>query len=146
MHTFSVRETVDHKPGRPKGTFKVDLHAKWCDCRKFQAFHMPCSHVIVACSSFNHDYQRYIHQVYRSDCVFNVYNTKFEVIQHPSYWILYEGEILCHDETTRRVQKGRPNSTRILTEMDEVERNPRKCGICRETEYSRKNCPLTRQN
>jgi len=59
MHTFSVLETVDHKEGRPKGTFKVNLHAKWCDCEKFQAFHMPCSRVIAACSSFNHDYQRY---------------------------------------------------------------------------------------
>jgi len=146
MHTFSVRETVDHKEGRPKGTFKVDLHAEWCDCGKFQAFHMPCSHVIAACSSVNHDYRRYIHQVYSSDHVFNVYNTRFEVIQHPSYWIPYEGEILCHDETMRRVKKGRPNSTRIMTEMDAVERNPRKCGMCRETGHSRKNCPLTRQN
>jgi len=44
------------------------------------------------------------------------------------------------------VKKGRPNSTRIMTEMDAVERNLRKCGICREIGHSRKNCPQSRQN
>jgi len=33
-------------------------------------------------------------------------------------------------------EKGHPNSTRIMTEMYEVERNQRKCGICRETGHS----------
>jgi len=44
----------------------------------------------------------------------------------------------------RRLKKGRPNSTRIRTEMDEeaVERAlaPRQCGLCRHTGHIRKNC------
>jgi len=38
----------------------------------------------------------------------------------------------------------RSNSTR--TEMDAVESNPRKYGICHETAIHEKNCPLTRQH
>lgn len=78
------------REGRLKETFKINLQAKWCDCRKFPTFHVPCSHAIGACSNFNHDYQRHIHQVYRNESVFNVYNIRFKVIQHPSYWIQYE--------------------------------------------------------
>jgi hypothetical protein len=46
----------------------------------------------------------------------------------------------------QRMKKGRPNSTHVMIEMDAVERNPRKCGICRETGHSRKNCPQSRKN
>jgi len=53
--TFSVSETINYREGRPMRSFKVDLQAGWCDCGRFQALHMPCSHVIAACSSFRHD-------------------------------------------------------------------------------------------
>jgi hypothetical protein len=140
-YTFSVRETINYREGRPMGTFKVDLQAGWCDCGKFQALHLPCSHVIAACSSFRHDYRTLIPAVFTNESVYAIYNTRFEVVQDKSYWPPHEGPKLCHDPTMRRLKKGRPNSTRILTEMDVVEKAPRKCGLCSKTGHIRRNCP-----
>ncbi|CAK8565571.1 unnamed protein product [Lathyrus sativus] len=53
---FMVQEKINHNDGRPTGTFSVDLRNRLCDCGKFQAFHLPCSHVIAACSSIQQDY------------------------------------------------------------------------------------------
>lgn len=33
------------------GHYKVDLGTGWCDCGKFQAFRVPCTHVIATCSN-----------------------------------------------------------------------------------------------
>lgn len=37
--TFSSCETTNYGEERPKGAFKVDLQAGWCDCGRFQALH-----------------------------------------------------------------------------------------------------------
>jgi hypothetical protein len=140
-YTFSVRETIDHKEGMAKGEYKVDLQARWCDCGKFQALHMPCSHVIAACSSFSHDYSSYIDPVFRNERVYAVYNRSFNPVHHQSYWPPYVGFVLCPNLSTRRPKKGRPNTTRIRTEMDEVEKVPRKCKLCRGEGHYRTNCP-----
>ena len=144
-YTFSVRETVNYREGRRMGTFKVDLQAGWCDCGKFQALHLPCSHVIAACSSFHHDYTTLIPAVFKNESVYSIYNTAFKVVQDKSYWPPYDGPVLCHNPNMRRLKKGRPNSTRIRTEMDEevVKKTPtpRQCGLCRHTGHIRRNCP-----
>ncbi|XP_058734136.1 uncharacterized protein LOC131605848 [Vicia villosa] len=46
--TFSVKETIDHNEGLPRQQYRVLTDEGWCDCGKFQAFRMPCSHVIAA--------------------------------------------------------------------------------------------------
>jgi hypothetical protein len=139
-YTFSVRETIDHKEGLPKGEYKVDLQNKWCDCGKFQALHLPCSHVIAACSSFSHDYKSLVHEKFRNESVYSAYNIHFDVVHHQQYWPIYQGVKLVHNPVMRRAKKGRPAITRIRTEMDVEERTARKCGICRMTGHSRKNC------
>jgi hypothetical protein len=48
--TFLVKETEGPHEGRPMNHFKVNLLQKSCDCGKFRALHLPCSHVIAACS------------------------------------------------------------------------------------------------
>ncbi|PNX59609.1 receptor-like protein kinase HSL1, partial [Trifolium pratense] len=48
--TFRVMETVNHNEGRPMGRFLLKLGESCCDCGEFQALHLPCSHVIAACS------------------------------------------------------------------------------------------------
>jgi len=68
------------------GTFRVDLQAGWCDCGKYQALHFPCYHVIVTCSSFHHDNTSLIPYVFKSECVYAIYNTTFKVIHNKSYW------------------------------------------------------------
>ena len=145
MYTFSVCETVNYRKGRPMRTFKVDLQARWCDCGKYQALHLPCSHVIVACSSFHYDYTTLIPDVFKNENVYAICNKAFKVVHDKSYWPPYEGHKLFHNPNMQRLKKGQPNSTRIRTEMDEevVERTPtpRRCGLCRHTGHIRRNCP-----
>jgi hypothetical protein len=41
----------------------------------------------------------------------------------------------------RRKKKGRPNSTRIRTEMDSTDKMIRLCSICRQPGHNKNNCP-----
>lgn len=138
---FMVQEKINHNDGRPTGTFSVDLRKQHCDCGKFQAFHLPCSHVIAACSSIRQDYSIHIPDVFKILNVFKVYKESFLGLPHEENWPQYEGFTLCHDDSMRRRKKGRPNSTRIRTEMDDVEKEKRRCGICREIGHMRRKCP-----
>jgi hypothetical protein len=120
------------------GSFKVDLRARLCDCGKLQALNMPCSHVVAARSNFHHDYRTLIPEVFKIESVYVIYNKRFEVVHYKSCWPPYEGPKLCHDPAMPRLRKGRPNSTRIMTEMDVLERAPRKCGVCQKIDHIRK--------
>ena len=127
-YTFSVRETIDHKEGLPMGEYKANLQNKWCDCGKFRALHLSCSHVIAACSSFSHDYKIFVDQKFRNECVYVVYNINFHVVHRQQYRPNYVGPKVIPDSTIRRTKKGRPPVTRIRTEMD-VEEYTRSCGV-----------------
>ncbi|XP_050897043.1 uncharacterized protein LOC127103845 [Lathyrus oleraceus] len=138
---FMVQEKINHNNGQPTGTFSVDLRKQHCDCGKFQAFHLPCSHVIVTCLSIRQDYSIHILDVFKILNVFKVYKESFLGLLHEENWPQYEGFILCHDDSMRRRKKGRPNSTTIRTEMNDVEKEKRRCGICREIGHMRRKCP-----
>ncbi|XP_050909751.1 uncharacterized protein LOC127123590 [Lathyrus oleraceus] len=138
---FMVQEKINHNDGRPTGTFSVDLRKQHCDCGKFQTFHLPCSHVIAACSSIRQDYSIHIPYVFKILNVFKVYKESFLGLPHEENWPQYERFTLCHGDSMRRRKKGRPNSTRIRTEMDDVEKEKRRCGICREIGHMRRKCP-----
>jgi len=139
QYTLSVRETIDHKEGLPKGEYKVDLQNKWCECRRFRVLHLPCSHVIAACFSFCHNYKTFVDNKFTNECVYAVYNIHFDVVHHHTYWPDYEGLKVVSNKSMRRANKGRPPITRIRTEMDDVE-TERRCGVCRMPGHSRKDC------
>ncbi|CAK8538990.1 unnamed protein product [Lathyrus sativus] len=126
---FMVSESINQRDGRPLGTFSVDFRG-WCNCGRFPAFHLPCSHVIAACASIRQDHNMHIPNVFKVLSVFKVYSESFLGLPHHQSWPTYEGFTLFHDETMRRNKKGRPNSTRIKTEMDDLEKEKRRCGIC----------------
>ncbi|XP_045795114.1 uncharacterized protein LOC123889695 [Trifolium pratense] len=138
---FAVEETQDPREGRPKGTFKVDLGEKWCDCGRFQSLHMPCSHVIAACFDAHLQYQAYIDDVFKVASVCRVYEHTFEVVQAEMYWPKYEGRKLYPDPSMKRVKKGHPKKSRIRTEMDEFGKKERLCGLCQMPNHNRSNCP-----
>lgn len=138
---FSVQETMDHNEGRPRGYYRVELDRGWCDCGKFQALCMPCSHVLASCAHARSDPSQHISPIYGVNSLLNVYSRSFSVIATEDYWPAYQGEIVWHNEHMRRKKKGRPNSTRIQTEMDTVRRMKRLCGSCRQPGHNRKNCP-----
>ncbi|CAK8542864.1 unnamed protein product [Lathyrus sativus] len=140
-YSFIVDETMDHNEGRPIGHYRVELHKNWCDCGKFQTFRMPCSHVIVACSTARQDPFLQLSEVYKVVNLFSIYSNSFPVVASEDYWPTYHGDTIYHNENMRRNKKGSPKSTRITTEMDTTEKMERLCGICRLPGHTRKNCP-----
>ncbi|XP_004490392.1 uncharacterized protein [Cicer arietinum] len=114
-HTFMVHEIIVLREGRPIGHFSVNISNKWCDCGKYEAKHMPCSHVIAACFSIQYNYWSLIPDVYKVETVLKVYDEAFQPIPNKRYWPQYEGVKLCHNPLMQRVKKGRPKSKRIRT-------------------------------
>ncbi|XP_058776138.1 uncharacterized protein LOC131650445 [Vicia villosa] len=139
--TFNVKEIIDHNEGLPRQQYRVLIDEGWCDCRKFQAFRMPCSHVIAACSYAHQDPLALLSPIYKAETLLGVYNNAFQVMAKEDYWPAYEGDVVWHNDNMRRKKRGRPNSTRIRTEMDDHEKMVRKCGICREIGHNKNTCP-----
>ncbi|CAK8577818.1 unnamed protein product [Lathyrus sativus] len=138
---FMVHEKINQNDDRSTGTFSINLRKRWCDCGKFQAFHLPCSHVIATCSSICRDYSIHISNVFKILNVFKVYKESFLGLPHKENWPRYEGFTLCHDESMKRKKKkGRLTSTWIRTEMDNVEKVNRRYGICREIGHMSRKC------
>ncbi|XP_050918592.1 uncharacterized protein LOC127136029 [Lathyrus oleraceus] len=83
---FLVQETVHHSDGRPTTHYNVDLQNLTCECGRFQTFHVPCSHVIAACSSIRQDYSVHIADVFKVVNVFKVYEESFLGIPTETSW------------------------------------------------------------
>src|SRR4051812_36270865 len=49
--------------------------------------------------------------------------------------------MVWHNDNMQRNKRGRPNSTRIRTEMDDHEKMVRKCGICRVVRHNKNTYP-----
>ncbi|CAK8534128.1 unnamed protein product [Lathyrus sativus] len=139
--TFSVQEIMDHNEGRPNLSYAVSLNRCWCDCGKYQAFRLPCSHVIAECAHARQDAYGYLSDVYKVINVMNAYNEGFAVLPIKDYWPPYQGDIVWHNDDMRRKKKGRPNSKHIRTEMDTTDKMIRLCSICRQPGQNRKKCP-----
>ncbi|XP_058783116.1 uncharacterized protein LOC131657771 [Vicia villosa] len=138
---FMVKEIIDHNVGLPRQEYWVILEERWCDCRKFQAFCMPCSHVIAACAHSHIDALTLLSPIYMSETLLYIYNTDFVVVAKEDDWPVYEGEIVWHYDQMQRNKKGRLQSKRIITEMDELDKLERKYGLCRQVRHNKKNCP-----
>ncbi|XP_016163130.1 uncharacterized protein LOC107605680 [Arachis ipaensis] len=122
--------------------FRVYLEHGRCDCGYFQALHYPCAHALAACAHARLDWQRYVAAVYRVDSVFRVYEMEFPPMLDEELWPPYVGERVVPNLHLRRTMEGRPVSTRIRNEMDEVEPGPgKRCGLCRQPGHTRRNCP-----
>ncbi|KAL4370834.1 hypothetical protein AHAS_Ahas06G0105400 [Arachis hypogaea] len=107
-------------------TMNVLLDEGKCDCGYFQALHIPCRHVLASCSHARLDWKRFVHLVYRMESVFN-----------PSY----DGPQICPNPQMMRVKRGRPVSSRIHNNMDDVEYNGEKrCRLCRQIGHTWRTC------
>lgn len=137
---FLVQETVHHNDNRPTTHYNVDLRNLTCEFRRFQMFHAPCSHVIASCSSIRQDYSVHIADVFKVVNIFKVYEESFLGIPTKTTWPQYEGDTLFHNESMRRKKKGRPNSCRIRTKIENI-RIKKRCGICRDIGHMHRKCP-----
>lgn len=110
-YNFSVEETMDHNEGRPVGYYRVEIHEGWCDSEKFQAFHMSCSHVIVACSSVHQKPILHLPGVYKVVNLFGVHRNSLSVVARGEYFPTYQRDVIYHDKNIGRNRKGRPTNT-----------------------------------
>ena len=138
---FSVAELMDYNEGRLREYYRVELDRGLCNCKKLQAFHIPCSHVIVACSKARHDSSNLLFVVYKVINLRNVYNNNFLVVAKEDYWPTYQWNIVWHNENMRTKKKGLLNSMRIRTKMDTTNKMVRLCSSCCQLEHNRTNCP-----
>jgi len=85
----------------------------------------------------------YVSPCYTLQYVYNVYQEEFQPVPLQSYWPEYNGIELCHNPIMRRDPKGRPQSARIHTEMNQREssRHSKRCSICRNEGHNKKKCP-----
>ena len=86
---FSVDEEIDHNEGRPRGYYRVELDKCWCNCEKFQAFRMRCSHVIATCSKARQDPSNLLSATYKVTNLCTAYNNNFPVVTKEDYWHAY---------------------------------------------------------
>ncbi|XP_016204688.1 uncharacterized protein LOC107645222 [Arachis ipaensis] len=122
--------------------FRVNLQYRRCDCGYFQALHYPCAHALAACAYARLDWKQYVDLVYRVESVFRVYEMEFQPLPDEEMWPPSEGQRIRPNPLLRRIMEGRPVSTRIRNEMDEVEPRPgKRCGLCRQPGHTRRHCP-----
>ena len=114
-------QVVTRKDGLKGGnTHTVRLMESSCTCGKFQAYRIPCSHVIACCSHVRMDFHGFVGDWYKLENQSKIYNGIFEPIPNkgdPRYPTELAFLRVVHDPDMEK-KKGRRKSTRYKNEMD----------------------------
>jgi hypothetical protein len=120
----------------------VKLGNRTCSCGKWQAYHIPCSHVIAACASQHINVYQYIDPFYSLTEMLACYQPHFEPMKDAPYWEEDPNFPMLRPDPRLFRQRGRPKSTRIRNEMDWREnQHKQSCGLCNEEGHNRRKCP-----
>ena len=128
--------------GRGDHTYRVDLVEMTCTCGKWEAYKIPCSHLIVVCVKYNHDAMEFMDRFYRMSERYQSYEPIFQPLKDRLEWLDLEERRTVMPNSRLIREKGLPKSTRICNEMDDddrklptslwIENGPKsKCGLCR---------------
>uniref|UniRef100_A0A2N9EBT9 SWIM-type domain-containing protein n=1 Tax=Fagus sylvatica TaxID=28930 RepID=A0A2N9EBT9_FAGSY len=141
--TFQI-QTQPSLTSMNKGNHRhvVKLGNRTCSCGKWQAYHIPCSHVIAACASQHINVYQYIDPFYSLTEMLACYQPHFEPMKDAPYWEEDPNFPMLRPDPRLLRQRGRPKSTRIRNEMDWREnQHKQSCGLCNEEGHNRRKCP-----
>ncbi|RYR02537.1 hypothetical protein Ahy_B06g081335 [Arachis hypogaea] len=120
-------------------SFESWSQAGTCDCGLFQSLYYPCRYALARCAVASIEWTPYVHPFYGQETVFKVYEIEFLLIPDESLWpewaLLRPNPLMCRKAT------GRPISIRFKNDMDEVERQEKRCGLFKQVGHTRKGCP-----
>jgi hypothetical protein len=141
--TFQI-QTQPSLTSMNKGNHRhvVKLGDRTCSCGKWQAYHIPCSHVIAACASQHINVYQFIDPFYSLTEMLASYQPHFELMKDAPYWEEDPNFPMLRPDPRLLRQRGRPKSTRIRNEMDWRENQHKQtCGLCNQEGHNRKKCP-----
>ncbi|XP_027348393.1 uncharacterized protein LOC113859937 [Abrus precatorius] len=138
---FEVEEAFNPITQRGGNKWTVILSNRFCECRKFQTYRYPCSHVIAACASVSINYWQWVYPVYSVQSVVNAYSSEWWPLGNNNNILRSnEWKLVPDDERSRGI--GRPKSTRIRNEMDWVDSQPcQRCSRCKQSGHNQRHCP-----
>ncbi|XP_029148816.1 uncharacterized protein [Arachis hypogaea] len=119
----------------------VRLSEGTCDCGLFQSLHYPCRHALAGCAPTSIECAPYVHPVYRQEEVFKVYEMEFPPIPDESLWSEWHGTMMRPNPAMRQKATGRPVSTRFQNDMDDIERQEKRCALCSQVGHTRRGVP-----
>ncbi|XP_061336424.1 uncharacterized protein LOC133283562 [Gastrolobium bilobum] len=147
VHAYNVEHTVFEVDASWERSYSVILPQRYCQCGKFKAFKYPCSHAVAAALSVRQSALTYIDDVFLITNLVEAYSFPWEPIGNEEAIPEISGPKIIPDSIMLRA-KGRPKSTRIRSEMDEVETSQSRirCGLCKERGHNRRGCPSRGRN
>ncbi|XP_061360917.1 uncharacterized protein LOC133304866 [Gastrolobium bilobum] len=147
VRAYNVEHTVFEVDTGWERSYSVNLPQRYCQCGKFKAFKYPCSHAVAAALSVRQSAFTYVDDVFLITNLVEAYSFPWEQIGNEEAIPEISGAKIIPDSTMLRA-KGRPKSTRIRNEMDEVETSQSRirCGLCKERDHNRRRCPSRGRN
>ena len=123
-----------------------------CTCGKWEAYKIPCSHLIAVCAKYNQDATEFMDRFYHVSERYHSYELIFQLLKDRLEWPNPEERRTVMPNPLLIREKGRPKSTRIYNEMDDddrefptfllIENGPKsKCGLCHQEGHNRRKCP-----
>ncbi|RYQ98912.1 hypothetical protein Ahy_B07g086739 [Arachis hypogaea] len=134
-------EKLEPFNGWSQGSFRIRLTADTCDCGIFQSLHFPYRHLLASCAAASMEWGPCVHSVYMQQAMFKVYEAEFSPIPNKKLWPEWYGTQVCPNPAMHKKSTDRPISTRFCNEMDESERQKKRCGLCRRIGLTQKGCP-----
>ena len=133
-------------------TYRVDLIEMMCTCGKWEAYKIPCSHLIAVCAKYNQDATEFMDRFYHVSERYHSYELIFQLLKDRLESPNPEERRTVMPNPLLIREKGRPKSTRIYNEMDDddrefptfllIENGPKsKCGLCHQEGHNRRKCP-----
>jgi hypothetical protein len=141
--TFQI-QTQPSLTSMNKGNHRhvVKLANRTCSCGKWQAFHIPCSHVITVCASQHINVYQYINPFYSLTEMLACYQPHFELMKDAPYWEEDPKFPMLQADPRLVRQRVRPKSTRIRNEINWREnQHKQSCGLCNKEGHNRRKCP-----